>query len=155
MVSGKVATIVREAILDTVTSLGFELVDVEFVKEGPNKYLRVYIDKPGGIFIDDCVTVNDAVTPIIDSLDPIDEAYVFEVSSPGLDRPLKTDRDFIKYKGEKVDISFFKAVDGKKQITGVLSGRNDNGDIVILGESGEEIVLDGKTVSSVKRTIEF
>ena len=116
MADGKIVAAVREAVEKPVADLGYELVDVEFVKEGPNKYLRLYIDKEGGITIDDCVAVNDVTDPIIDRLDPIDEAYIFEVSSPGLDRPLKTDRDFERNRGKKVDVSLFKAVDGNQSL---------------------------------------
>ncbi|MBP5766714.1 MAG: ribosome maturation factor RimP [Clostridia bacterium] len=154
MADGKVVAAVREAVEKPVADLGYELVDVEFVKEGPNKYLRLYIDKEGGITIDDCVAVNDVTDPIIDRLDPIDEPYIFEVSSPGLDRPLKTDRDFERTRGKKVDVSLFKAVDGAKQFTGIVTER-DASVLVLDTGNGKTVTLDRKNVASVKLTIEF
>ena len=83
---------------------GFELVDVEYVKEAGNWYLRAYIDKPGGITVDDCEVVNRELGDLLDRDDFIDDSYILEVSSPGLGRPLKKERDFIRSKGEEVDI---------------------------------------------------
>ena len=154
MAGKKTAEAVETAIKETVEKLGFELVDVEFVKEGANKYLRVYIDRPEGISIDDCVTVNDAVEPIIDELDPISEAYIFEVSSPGLDRPLRTDRDFVKYKGEKVEVGLFKEINESKSLVGLLVGRDDSGNVTVSAD-GEEIIIDGKNITVIKRCVEF
>lgn len=153
MAEGKIVTAVREAVENEITKLGYELVDVEFVKEGPNKYLRLYIDKDGGVSIDDCVEVNNVAEPIIDRLDPIDEAYIFEVSSPGIDRPFKSDRDYAKNIGGKVDVSLFSAVNGSKQLTGILKDRRD-GKLTIV-EGDKETVLDEKNVSLIRRTVEF
>ena len=94
----------------------FELVDVEYVKEGTNWYLRVFIDKEGGITIDDCELVSRALEKILDKEDPIKNSYILEVSSPGLDRPLKKDSDFEKYKGRIVDIKLYKPFNKKKRI---------------------------------------
>lgn len=153
MAEGKIVTAVREAVENEITKLGYELVDVEFVKEGPNKYLRLYIDKDGGVSIDDCVEVNNVAEPIIDRLDPIDEAYVFEVSSPGIDRPFKSDRDYAKNIGGKVDVSLFSAVNGSKQFTGILKDRRDGKLTIVEGDN--ETVLDEKNVSVIRRTVEF
>lgn len=153
MAEGKIVTAVREAVENEITKLGYELVDVEFVKEGPNKYLRLYIDKDGGVSIDDCVEVNNVAEPIIDRLDPIDEAYVFEVSSPGIDRPFKSDRDYAKNIGGKVDVSLFSAVNGSKQLTGILKDRRDGKLTIVEGDN--ETVLDEKNVSVIRRTVEF
>ncbi|MBR5060219.1 MAG: ribosome maturation factor RimP [Clostridia bacterium] len=153
MAEGKIVTAVREAVENEITKLGYELVDVEFVKEGPNKYLRLYIDKDGGVSIDDCVEVNNVAEPIIDRLDPIDEAYIFEVSSPGIDRPFKSDRDYAKNIGGKVDVSLFSAVNGSKQLTGILKDRRDGKLTIVEGDN--ETVLDEKNVSLIRRTVEF
>ena len=153
MAEGKIVTAVREAVENEITKLGYELVDVEFVKEGPNKYLRLYIDKDGGVSIDDCVEVNNVAEPIIDRLDPIDEAYVFEVSSPGIDRPFKSDRDYAKNIGGMVDVSLFSAVNGSKQLTGILKDRRDGKLTIVEGDN--ETVLDEKNVSVIRRTVEF
>ena len=94
-----------------VAERGLELVDLEFVKEGANWYLRVYIDKEGGVSIDDCEAVSRALEAKLDEKDPIEQAYVLEVSSPGIDRPLKKDADFIRFQGEIIDVKLYKAVD--------------------------------------------
>jgi ribosome maturation factor RimP len=132
----------------------FELVDVEFVKEGPNWYLRIYIDKPGGITIDDCKVVSEEVSDLLDKEDPIPQSYFLEVSSPGLERPLKKDSDFEKFKGELVEVRLFKAINGKKIYAGELIGLIDN-KIVISQDSMETIEFEREKVSLVRRTIIF
>ena len=92
--------------------LGLELIDCEYKKEGGRRVLRLYIDKKGGVGLDDCEAVSRSVEPVLDSEDFIDEAYTFEVSSPGLDRPLKTDSDFVRYEGEDVEVGLYAAIDG-------------------------------------------
>ncbi len=99
---------------------GFELVDVEYVKEMGNYYLRAYIDKEGGITIDDCEVVSRELEAILDKEDYIEESYILEVSSPGLGRPLKKEKDFARSIGKEVDIRLFKSVDKVKDFTGVL-----------------------------------
>ena len=90
------------------------LVDVEFLKEGANWYLRVYIDKPGGIAIDDCQAVSEQLSDKLDEVDPIKQSYILEVSSPGLERPLKKDSDFERFKGEQVEVKLFQPIERKK-----------------------------------------
>ena len=132
----------------------FELVDVEYVKEGPNWYLRIYIDKPGGITIDDCKIVSEEVSDLLDKEDPIPQRYFLEVSSPGLERPLKKDSDFEKFKGELVEVRLFKAINGKKIYIGELIGLIDN-KIVITLDSEETIEFEKEKVSLVRRSIIF
>ena len=153
MASGKIEKLVYEMALPIAQRLGYELVEAEYVKEGPNWFLRIYIDKPGGITIDDCQAMNDEIGPVIDREDPIEGSYFFEVSSPGLDRPLKSERDFEKYKGELVEVNLFAPVNGSKHYEGELIGKID-GMIVIKGKDGEiSFAADG--VSVVKRIIIF
>ena len=115
--------------------LGFELVDVCLDKEGAGKYLRIYIDRPEGISLDDCERYHRAIQPQLESYD-----YDFlEVSSPGADRPLKKDRDFERALGSEVEVKLFKAMDGQKVITGVLAGL-ENGEIVLDTPAGEKRV---------------
>ena len=97
-----------------------ELVDVEFVKEAGTWYLRAYIDKAGGVTIDDCELVSRALSDRLDEEDFIDEAYILEVSSPGLGRPLKKDKDFARSLGESVEVRLFKAINRQKEFTGIL-----------------------------------
>ncbi len=103
-----------------VTGFGFELVDVEYVKEAGTWYLRAYIDKPGGITVDDCEAVSRKFSDILDEKDYIEDAYIFEVSSPGLGRPLKKEKDFQRSLGEEVEIRTYRAIEKQKEFTGIL-----------------------------------
>lgn len=98
----------------------FELVDVEYVKEGGTWYLRAYIDKPGGITIDDCETVSRRLSDILDEKDYIEDAYILEVSSPGLGRPLRKDKDFKRSLGEEVELRTYRMIEKRKEFTGIL-----------------------------------
>ena len=103
----------------------YELYDVEYVKENGNAYLRVYIDKEGGININDCELVSRSLSDLLDKNDFIADSYILEVSSPGLGRKLKKDRHFEKSIGEEVDIKLYKAIDNKKEWSGILIGFDD------------------------------
>lgn len=129
-----------------------ELVDLEFVKEGANWYLRVYIDKEGGVTIDDCEAVSRALEAKLDADDPIEQAYILEVSSPGIDRPLKKDADFVKYQGETVDVKLYKAKDGRKQFQGKLLGLAEDV-LSIEEEDGETLAFERKDVASVRLAV--
>lgn len=130
-IAEKVFSLIKE----TVEAEGVTLWDVRFVKEGASHYLRVFIDKPEGISIDDCTAVSHAVDPIIDEADPIDVSYYLEVCSPGLGRQLVRDEHFAASIGKPVRIKLFKAADGKKEISGVL--KNFDGDFTVETEGGE------------------
>ncbi len=117
-VAEKVFTLIKE----TVEAEGVTLWDVRFVKEGASHYLRVFIDKPEGISIDDCTAVSHAIDPVIDEADPIDVSYYLEVCSPGLGRQLVREEHFTASVGKPVKIKLFKATDGKKEIIGTLTG---------------------------------
>ena len=110
----------EEILVPIVEENGFELVDVEYVKEGSTWYLRAYIDKPGGINIDDCEVVSRRLSDILDEKDYIDDAYILEVSSPGLGRPLKKEKDFKRSLGEEVEILTYRMIDKQKEFTGIL-----------------------------------
>ena len=110
----------EELLLPIVERYGFELVDVEYVKEAGVWYLRAYIDKPGGITVDDCADVSREFSDILDEKDYIDDAYIFEVSSPGLGRPLKKEKDFKRSLGEEVEIRTYRAIDRQKEFIGIL-----------------------------------
>ena len=115
-----------EAILmPIVEEHGFELVDVEYVKEGGTWYLRAYIDKPGGINVDDCEVVSRRLSDILDEKDYIEEAYILEVSSPGLGRPLKKEKDFKRSLGEEVDVRTYRMIEKQKEFTGLLKDYDD------------------------------
>ena len=110
----------EEILLPIVEEYGFELVDVEYVKEGGTWYLRTYIDKEGGISIDDCEKVSRRLSDILDEKDYIDDTYIMEVSSPGLGRPLKKEKDFKRSLGKEVDIRTYRMIDKQKECTGIL-----------------------------------
>lgn len=137
-----------------IAEKNLELVDLEFVKEGANWYLRVYIDKEGGVDIDDCEGVSRALEAKLDTADPIEQAYILEVSSPGIDRPLKKEADFVKYRGEMIDIKLYRAMDGQKQFQGKLLGLED-GVISIEDEENKVISLEQKDIASVRLAVIF
>ena len=110
----------EDLILPIIEENKFELVDIEFVKEGPNWYLRVFIDKDEGITIDDCELVSKAFEKKLDEEDIIKQAYILEVSSPGIDRPLKKDKDFKRCIGKLIDIKLYKPFEGRKEFQGTL-----------------------------------
>ena len=145
----------EELVLEIIKGTEIELWDVEYVKEGSEFYLRVYIDKPGGITIDDCVEVNRALNPKLDEEDFVEEAYTLEVSSPGLTRKLKKDRDFEKSIGKLVHIKLYKAESGSKEFIGRLVSFNEE-KIVIKSDDGDgqETSLDRSNVSSARLEFE-
>lgn len=142
----------------------FELVDVEYVKEAGNWYLRAYVDKEGGITLDDCELVNRAWSDIMDAEDFIPDAYILEVSSPGLGRQLKKDKDFKRSIGEDVDVRFYRArkipagKGGKeisvKELTGTLKDFSDDM-ITVETDFDSEYQIPRSEISTVKLTIDF
>ena len=145
---------VEAILMPIIEEKNFELVDVEFVKEGPNWYLRIYIDKEGGITIDDCEAVSRALEVELDKEDLIEQAYILEVSSPGIDRPLKKESDFAKYAGEIVDIKLYKAFEGSKEYQGALKGLENN-IVTITDDNGKEISFDRKDIAGVRLAVIF
>ncbi len=131
----------------------FELVDVEYEKEGSNWYLRVYIDKQGGITIDDCELVSRALSDILDEKDFIDDAYILEVSSPGLTRPLKKDKDFARSIGEEVEIKLYKPLNKRKDYCGILEAYD--ADTVTIDEDGEKIVVNRRDIALIRLSFDF
>jgi ribosome maturation factor RimP len=154
MAKSSISDIVRSIALPIVEEAGCELVDVEFVKEGGNWFLRVYIDKPGGVSLEDCERVSQPLNQKIDETDPIPHAYYMEVSSPGLERTLKTPRDFEKAMGQLVEIKLFKAVDGTKRYEGQLDSY-DGKQISVKLESGEIKTFQTEQVGKVKTIVKF
>lgn len=131
----------------------FELVDTEFVKEGGNYYLRVYIDKPGGINIDDCELISRALSDKLDEEDYIEEAYILEVSSPGLGRPLKKEKDYQRALGEEIEIKLYKAMDKVKEFQGILKSYDD--ETVTIEENGNGITFEKKNIAIIRLAIDF
>lgn len=137
-----------------VTEAGFELVDVEYVKEAGNWYLRAYIDKPGGITVDDCELVSRKFSDILDEKDYIEDSYIFEVSSPGLGRPLKKEKDFKRSLGEEVEIRTYRAIDRQKEFTGVLKDY-DKDTVTIEYEDESVQVFDKADIALIRLAFDF
>lgn len=140
-------------LLPILEAKNFDLWDVEYVKEGADYYLRAYIDKEDGITIDDCVEVSRALSDALDNDDFIEDAYILEVSSPGLGRTLKKEKEFIKSYGKLVDVKTYKPFNGSKEFTGTLV-KYENGDIT-LDNDGEELVFAKSDVAVVKLSIDL
>lgn len=138
----------EELVQDIIDSGGYELWDVEYVKEGSDYYLRVYADKEGGIMIDDCVTISRALEAKLDAEDFIEEAYILEVSSPGLTRKLKKDKDYDRSIGKLVFVKLYKAEQGAKEFVGRLKEVDDK--LLKLDIDGDEVVLDRNNISSAR-----
>ena len=133
----------------------FELVDVEYVKEGGNYYLRAYIDKEGGITINDCELISRALSDILDEKDFIPDAYILEVSSPGLGRQLKKDKDFKRSLGEEVEIKLYKPIEKKKELIGLLEDFDADNLYVTLEDSEEPLAVSRKNIAMVRLTFDF
>lgn len=144
---------VRELVEPLVKALALELVDVDYVKEGGHWYLRIYIDKEGGVDIDDCSAVSQKVGSVLDTVNPIPQAYMLEVSSPGVERPLRKKEDFEKYKGELASIYTKETYQGFTCFTGNLEGLED--DQVILEYEGQKVSIPFDMVEKAHLTYEF
>ena len=144
--------LVAEEVEKIIAGTALELVDVEYVRER-NWYLRVFIDKQGGVDLEDCQAVSEKLSKILDEKDPISDNYLLEVSSPGLDRVLKKETDFIRYQGRDGDIHFFKPHNGTKLLTAVLKGRE--GDVLTVSHDETEETLDMKDISQIRLHIDF
>lgn len=143
-----------ELIMPIVQSNNYELVDMEYVKEGSSNYLRAYIDKPGGITVDDCETVSRAFSDKLDEKDFISESYILEVSSPGLGRPFRKDKDFERNIGEEVELKLFKPVEHKKDFVGLLKAF-DKDTVTIELEDGSETLFERRGIALIRQTVYF
>ena len=144
----------EELLLPLVEKHQFELVDVEYVKEGGNWYLRAYIDKQGGITVDDCEIISRALSDLLDQHDFIEEAYILEVSSPGLGRPLKKEKDFARSLGEEIEVRTFRPINHQKEFTGILK-EYDKEKIVIEAENQETMEFDRSDIALVRLAFDF
>ena len=145
---------VEAFLLPVMEENGFELVDVEYVKEAGTWYLRAYIDKPGGFTVDDCEMVSRKLGDWLDKEDFIDESYILEVSSPGLGRPLKKEKDFKRSLGEQVEIRLYKAVDRQKEFVGALKAYDEN-TVTIEYEDGAESTFERKDIALIRLACDF
>lgn len=147
----------EQTVFDTALPIaeknGLSIWDVEFKKEGSDYYLRVYVDKDGGVAIDDCEAVSRELSDELDRLDPIEQAYMLEVCSAGLDRQLKRESDFLAFLGHDVDVKLYAPLDGEKEFCANLKAYND-GILTLVKDSGEiEISLD--KAASVRLAVVF
>lgn len=144
----------EELLEPVVAEAGFELVDVEYVKEAGTWYLRAYIDKPGGITVDDCEMISRKFSDILDEKDYIEDSYIFEVSSPGLGRPLKKEKDFQRSLGEDVEIRTYRSIDGQKEFEGVLKAF-DKDTVTIAYEDDTEQVFQKQDIALIRLALDF
>ena len=142
-----IETKTEELVLPIIEANNFELVDVEYVKEGANWYLRVYADKEGGIAIDDCVLISRSLEEFIE------DAYILEVSSPGLGRPLKKEKDYVRSVGKSIDIKLYKAIDKQKEFTGILKENME--DQIVLTIEDQDITFEKKSIASARLSLDF
>ncbi len=145
--------LIAQEVEQIIAGTALELVDVEYVRE-KNWYLRVFIDKDGGVDLEDCQRVSEKLSKVLDEKDPIQDNYLLEVSSPGLDRILKKDKDFIRYAGRTVDIHFFKPYKGTKDLVAELVRKNEDGTVTVRIDEQEE-TLTLKDISQIRLHIDF
>ena len=144
---------VEQLLKQPIEVLGFELCDVEFIKEYGDWVLTLYIDKEGGVNIDDCERVSRAVDPLLDAADPVEQAYMLSVSSLGLDRPLKKDADYARNIGKRIEFKLFAPKDGKKEFTGELVSFDEGSVVVRLGSG--DLTLERKAIALARPELKF
>ena len=150
----KVNELCAEKMRPVIEEMGYELVDVEYVKEFDGMNLVFTIDKESGVTVDDCELVSKRIDPMLDELNPTnDESYTLVVSSPGLDRPLSTDRDLTRNLGKEVSVSLFTKVDGKKVFEGILKSFDETS--VTIQTDKQELTFERKKVANIKLVIKF
>ena len=144
----------EELITPILDRMNFELVDVEYVKEGGTWYLRAYIDKEGGMTVNDCEAVAREMNEILDREDFVEDSYVFEVSSPGLGRPLKKEKDYIRSMGKEVEIRTYRAINREKEFYGILSAYDEN-TVTIKTEDGTEMTFEKSDIALIRLAFDF
>ncbi len=143
----------EKLVMPIIEANKFELVDVEYVKEAGNWYLRVYVDKEGGIAVDDCEVVSRALSDLLDAEDFVEDSYILEVSSPGLGRPLKKEKDFVRSIGKEVDIHLYKSIDRQKEFTGVLKSWSK--EEIVLQIEDTDVAFDRTNVALIRLSFDF
>ena len=151
---GKVSDEVYKLVAPIAESFGLEVLEVLYEKKYDGMNLTVVIDKDGGVTIDDCEKLHRAIDAPLDELDPIDTAYILNVSSPGIDRPLKTERDFCRNLNQKISVKLYKPLNGKKTYEGVLRVYDENTFTIEL-KDGKQILFNKKDTAKVEPIIEF
>lgn len=144
----------EQLITPILTRMNFELVDVEYIKEGGTWYLRAYIDKEGGITVNDCEAVAREMNEILDKEDFVEDSYIFEVSSPGLGRPLKKEKDYVRSMGKELEIRTYRAINREKEFYGILKAYDEN-TVTIQPEDGEEMVFEKSDIALIRLAFDF
>lgn len=139
---------VQELLEKIINDLGYDLYDVLYVKEGKEYYLKIFIDKPEGISIEDCENVNNAIDEILDTADYIKEQYFLEVSSPGIERDLRKEKHFLAQIGNEIEVKLYKQINSKKELRGILEEYNDNE--IVLNINNEKINIELKSIAMAK-----
>ena len=152
---GGVAAVVRELAQPLADRMGYELWDVEYVREGADYYLRITLDSENGITLDDCEAFSRAIDPILDEADPISDAYHLEISSPGIERELKTPEHIDACYGWDVEAKLFAPVNGTRSVKGVLLGMDEEKNVHIAINEDEEIVLPHAAISRLCTVYDF
>ena len=153
MAENNIETKTKTLVSKIIQDLGYDLYDVEYLKEGKEYHLCIYIDKDGGISIEDCEKVNDAINQVLDDADIIKEQYFLEVSSTGLEKKLRTREHFLKQIGNKIEVKLFSKIDNENVYNGILKEYND--DYLILQLEDKEIKIEKNMISSAKTVYEW
>ena len=149
MSKGNVSSAVWQLAQPIAAELGLEIWDIRFLKEGTDWFLRIFIDKDGGVDIDDCVNMTHAIDKPLDELDPIEQSYCLEVCSPGLERDLTRPEHFAKFRGSDIKVKLIRPVDGKREFEGVLED-SDGNSIVLRLEDGSAMQIEKKETSYIR-----
>ena len=151
----KTTELVQHAVEEPIRNMGYELVDVELTKEGQSRILSIYIHKVDGVTVEDCEMVSRAIDPIIEKLDPVEDAYFLSVSSPGLDRPFKKPADYLRAVDTLVEVNLYRQVEGKKHFFGQLIGYEEGtGDVSISTEEGT-YRIEKNAISRIRPWVTF
>lgn len=149
----KIEERVEELVTKPIDELGYKVYDVMYVKEGKDNYLRIFIDKESGISLDDCEKVNNAITDMLDEADIIKDQYFLEISSPGVERHIRKDKQLEEHIGKDINVRLFKPIDKQKELTGTLQKFDDEQVVLLINE--EEITINRENISSMKRAYKW
>lgn len=149
----KIEERVEELVTKPIDELGYKVYDVMYVKEGKDNYLRIFIDKESGISLDDCEKVNNAITDMLDEADIIKDQYFLEISSPGVERHIRKDKQLEEHIGKDINVRLFKPINKQKELTGTLQKFDDEQVVLLINE--EEITINRENISSMKRAYKW
>ncbi len=150
----KIEEKVESLVSKTINDLGYSIYDIMYVKEGKDYYLRIFIDNENGISLNDCEKVNDAITDMLDSANYIKDQYFLEISSPGIERNIRTDKHLQLNLNEEINVKLFKAIEKKKELEGILK-KFDDETITLENENNDDIIIQRNNISSMKRAFKW